>query len=37
MKEKFVPAEMNLVTFENQDVITTSSGVNDNALPEQNF
>lgn len=26
MKEKFVPAEMNLVTFVHQDVITTSGG-----------
>ena len=37
MKEKFIPAEMNLVMFENQDVITTSSGVNDNTLPEQDL
>lgn len=32
-----MPAEINLVMFENQDVITTSSGLNDNVLPEQNL
>lgn len=36
MKEKFVPAELNFVMFEHQDVITASSdSLGDNALPDQ--
>ena len=37
VKEKFIPAEMNLVMFIHQDVITASGDVNDNTLPEQNL
>lgn len=35
MKEKFIPAELDFVMFEHQDVITTSSdSLGDNALPD---
>ncbi len=36
MKEIFTSAELEIVTFENQDVIT-ASGPNDNSLVEQPF
>ena len=37
MKTFYENAEMEVVTFENEDVITTSGGIGDLVKPEDNF